>query len=83
MAVFTNKLNTKLMKFIKKDHKGLYMKNISKIEPNMPICIILAVNFPGNKSNKICEPSNGGIGRRLNKNKKIFRNTPYQQKFSK
>jgi hypothetical protein len=35
----------------------------------------------GKKSNKICEPSRGGIGRRLKKNKNTLRKTPYQQRF--
>ena len=41
----------------------------------------LAVILFGNKSNRICEPSRGGIGSKLNANKKTFRNTPYHNKF--
>ena len=43
--------------------------------------INFAVYLPGNKSNKICEPSNGGIGSRLNTNKNTLKNTPYHNKF--
>ena len=64
--------------FIKIPHKGLYMKINKRREPYNPRFKIFAVNLFGKRSNKICEPSNGGMGRRLNTNKNIFRNTPYQ-----
>ena len=41
-----------------------------------------AVNLLGNMSNKMCEPSSGGIGSRLKTDKKMFRNTPYHIKFT-
>ena len=39
-----------------------------------------AVNLFGKRLNRICEPSNGGIGCRLNANKNTFRKTPYQRR---
>ena len=68
----------KLTIFIKIPHKGLYMKTNKRREPYNPRFKNFAVILFGKRSNKICEPSNGGMGRRLNTNKNTFRNTPYQ-----
>jgi len=69
----------KLAIFIKIPHKELYMKTNKRREPYNPRFKIFAVILFGKRSNKICEPSNGRIGRILNANKNIFRNTPYQK----
>ncbi len=56
------------------------MKTSKSKEPYKPRFKYFAVNLFGKRSNKICEPSRGGIGSRLNANKNTFRNTPYQSK---
>lgn len=46
------------------------------IVPIKPTLRYFAVILFGNKSNKICEPSNGGIGRRLKRKRKTLNTTP-------
>jgi hypothetical protein len=58
------------------------MNNIRRIDPYIPNFMSLAVKLFGKRSKMMCEPSRGGIGSRLKKNKKIFKKTPYQQKFN-
>jgi hypothetical protein len=52
------------------------------IDPYIPSLRNEAVIFEGNRSNRIWEPSSGGSGSILNANRKTFRNTPYQKKFT-
>lgn len=56
------------------------MKTSKSKDPYKPRFKYFAINLFGKRSNKICEPSSGGIGNKLNANKNTFRNTPYQSK---
>jgi len=55
------------------------MKSSKISDPYNPRLINFAVNLFGKRSNKICEPSSGGIGIRLKAKRKILKNTPYQK----
>jgi hypothetical protein len=70
------------MNFIKNPHKGLYITISKIIEPYSPRLSSFAVSLLGKISKSICEPSRGGMGRRLNANKNILKKTPYQKRFT-
>jgi hypothetical protein len=58
------------------------MNSSNKIEPYKPRLSKPAVILLGNKSNKMCEPSSGGIGIRLKAHKNILKKTPYQNRLT-